>query len=574
MKRLSFILILLYLFSLPLFAQYNEKQILTQQASQYQLQRQYDRAETIYLEILDKYPNDLGTLLQLMQMFLNTDNAPKGNALLEKYQRVYAQSTYMEFKIQLLLLEAKEKLAKEESYRYLQLYGDAAHKYRLIAGFFERRRFYEGALEFYQAARARFGGELYSLEMANAALNIHRFPEALTEYLNYLSGSGGVNYYVKNQVLSIIQNDESLLPILRAKADSGPNDIYKELYASALVEAKRYKEAFEIYKELPLSYMRSFAFEQNKSGNYSLALQAFDFLAQKTEQELQKLDYGYIICQIYFEMAEYEVCADKLNQLLSHPYWEQKPNNKRSTLYLQLRRLKADNDMALGVSIAELIAWLNDTLKYAGKANDIQEIKLAIAKISLLDQRYTEAQNALSGITLGHYQKDKDYYLYLLKFFQNQIAEADSLMHRYLLMHPDSDNANDIINLNMIAVNLSDKQLASFTESLRRLMLYDRGGLASLKSLFAETKDEEILIMAVEWAMHLGDLQSAQTLLAHNFEDELLKDYARLLSLAFAPDKDERKAQAREYLKKKPNSIFSPKFRQMLLEPVSSQPTL
>ncbi len=84
---------------MPLLAQYDERQILVQEANQHLIRRQYDQAEAVFLQILEKYPNDLNSILQLMQIYLNLSSADKAEALLDKYQRTLSQEVYNEQRI-------------------------------------------------------------------------------------------------------------------------------------------------------------------------------------------------------------------------------------------------------------------------------------------------------------------------------------------------------------------------------------------------------------------------------------------------------------------------------------------
>jgi len=102
-------------------------------------------------------------------------------------------------------------------------------------------------------------------------------------------------------------------------------------------------------------------------------------------------------------------------------------------------------------------------------------------------------------------------------------------------------------------------------------LLYKTAGIDSLKTLYDETEDEELLLLAIEWAIGLGDYQKATLLLEHNFEDQLASDYAQFLSLALIANREQELDLAKEFLKAKPNSIFSPRFRQVISRQAASQ---
>ncbi len=229
-----------------------------------------------------------------------------------------------------------------------------------------------------------------------------------------------------------------------------------------------------------------------------------------------------------------------------------------------LRKLKAENDTALGVDFSEIVTWLQESKRYVGRARDNQELDLAIAKISILNEDYANGEKALARITMPDFKEDGDYLKFLLQFYQNNVEQADELMHGFLIAHPESEYANDIIYLNMLAINMNDSQSESFGASIRKLQLYKEEGITELRELFEQTGDEELLILAIEWALRMGLSETAPELLEHEFEDELASDYAQYFRLVLISDREEEKDFARDYLKLRPNSIFSPRFRQSL----------
>lgn len=564
MKKYNLITLLLLLFFGALSAQYNEKQILTQQASQFMVTRQYDRAEEIYLEILDKFPNDVNTVLQLMQLYLNIGNKDKAEQHLNFYQRYLADNQQMELRMQLLLMQGKAQEAERIVAGYLELYGQHSSRHRLIASYYERYRYYEEAIDIYQAARAQFGGDLFALEIGNAAMKIQRFHQATDEYLNYIAASTGVNYFIKSQIASMLKRDESIIERVKQASEKRNSEVITELYGASLIELERYDEALEIYKGLNPSFMRNFAQQQRKLRNYNIAIQAYQFLADIAEKPIQRLTYDFDIATIYHEDTLYDSCDQKLTKLLADDFWAISASNTRTGLYFMLRKLKAENDTALGVDFSEIVTWLQESKSFVGRARDNQELDLAIAKISILNEDYANGEKALARITMPDFKEDGDYLKFLLQFYQNNVEQADELMHGFLIAHPESEYANDIIYLNMLAINMNDSQSESFGASVRKLQLYKEEGITELRELFEQTGDEELLILAIEWALRMGLSETASELLEHEFEDELASDYAQYFRLVLISDREEEKDFARDYLKLRPNSIFSPRFRQSL----------
>ncbi|MCB5252766.1 MAG: tetratricopeptide repeat protein, partial [Candidatus Cloacimonetes bacterium] len=223
--RQALLTILLLLLLLPLMAQYDERQILVQQANQHLIRREYQQAETVYLQILEKYPDDLNSILQLMQIYFNLSASDKAEALLTKYQRTLDANIYTEQRIQLFILQGKLPQAYQMAEAYLQLNAQNQNKYRLLASYFERRRHYEYSVQVYEKARAELDETLFMMELANANMQLQRYPAALREYLAYMANSTNVNMFVKNQIKSIVEQDSSLIAMIRSAAKDSESDI-------------------------------------------------------------------------------------------------------------------------------------------------------------------------------------------------------------------------------------------------------------------------------------------------------------------------------------------------------------
>ncbi|MDD2422781.1 MAG: hypothetical protein PHT37_01335 [Candidatus Cloacimonetes bacterium] len=563
--------LLLMLLLLPLLAQYDERQILVQEANQHLVRREYSQAETVFLQILEKYPDDLNSILQLMQIYLNLSASDKAEALLNKYQRTLNQQVYTEQRIQLYILQGQLAQAYQMSEAYLQLGPPNQNKYRLIASYFERRAHFEYSIQIYQKARTEIDANLFMLEIANASMQLQRYPEALKEYLSFMSNSQNVNLFVKNQIKSIVEQDSSLIALIRQAAKNSESDIILELLASSLLAVKQDSQAMEIYKRLPATYMRGFAKDQLKLQNYVLARAATRHLAETSSQPLQRLGFQFEIAQIFYQEALYDSCATVLDELLDDPFWKVSLMNKRNNLNVSILRLKADNDLARGVNLVQVRQLLQDTKQYSTQALVNQELDLDLARLSILSFDYRGAEAALQRVQVPQLLEKRDYLYFLSAFMQIQSTHADSLMHEYMLKHPGGDFANDIIYLNMLSIGLDDAQKGSFAQSIRELQLFKKAGIDSLKILFDATGDEELLLLAIEWAIGLNDNQRAAKLLEHVFTDALAAEYAQYLGLALISDRKAEIDLAKEFLKSKPNSIFSPRFRQVISRQAMSQ---
>ncbi|MCB5269712.1 MAG: tetratricopeptide repeat protein [Candidatus Cloacimonetes bacterium] len=573
MKKI-FLCVLALAMVLSLFSQYDEKQILSQQANQMMVQRQYNQAETIFLQILEKYPNDLNTILQLMQIYLNLNNGEKAENLLNQYQRMLPQTTYSEQRIQLLLMQGKMDEARAETDAYLSLHTTDASKYRLIANYYERRNFYDLAIELYERARAKIDRNLFSLEIANAAMQAQNPPKALREYLLYMSSASNVNHYVKNQIKTIVLADSTLISEIATASQNYNTPIMNELYANALVSIRDYPRALEIYKSLPETYLRDFALEQMRLKNYDVALPAYRHLGNANPQPFQRLSYHFEVARMFYEQAEYDSCSLVLQNMLRDPYWKQSPANQRNRLHVQIRKLIAETSLARGEDINTVKSLMEEARSFTAQLIERDELDLDLAKLHVISGEYQIAEAKLNSISQAPLIAKRDYLRFLSRFLQNDTAAADSLMNEYMLKHPGDENANDIIYLNMLSINMQPEQQKSFASAITLLQQMRPEGIDSLQVVFSSNQDEELLLLAVEWAIGFGDFERARNILEHEFQDALAAEYASYLRLALMADAQEELELARNFLKSKPNSIFSPGFRQVIARVANSRISL
>lgn len=563
MRKYACLIITLIMLSL-LWGQYDERQILVQQANQLMVQRQYDRAEEVFLQIIAQYPDDINSILQLTQLYLSLSQEVKVEEMLQTHQRHIPENAYTELRIQLLILQGKHEQANSLADSYLEIYGSNRSKYNLIASYFSGRGDNESAIRIFEAARRVHGDDIFAVEIASAAMKCGLYEKALREYLNHSANAQNTNLFIRNQVSEIVREDSTLINVVRNFANTHDNFVIKEIYALALMTIKNYEEALETYKQMPLTYLRNFAAEQLKLGNLDITLKAYRFLGQNAEQPAQRLYYGYEVANIFFQSAQYDSTENIINELLQDPSWNKPKQAGKSSLLVKLRRLKAENDLALGVELNRVRQWIEQTKDYSVYHDEIQELDVDLARFAILDEDFETAKSTLKRIVVQDYLAERHYLEFLLALMQGEKAEADSLMHEYVLKHPDSEYTNDIIYLNMLSINMSDIQLQNFSKAIRMLQLFKLEGIQILVDLFEQNDDEELLMLAIEWSLALGDITQAEVLLAHDFKDELARDYALMLSLFLIQERETEIQLAQEFLKNKPNSIFSPRFRQII----------
>ncbi|NLW18644.1 MAG: tetratricopeptide repeat protein [Candidatus Cloacimonetes bacterium] len=563
MKKL-FIPLLLLLLAIPLLAQYNERDILSQQAYQHLGQRQFAEAEKLFLEVLEKFPDDTNSVLQLFNIYFQTAQTDKADDLLRQHRRILPVNQASEQEILLRVMQGRPDEAWQLGQAYLQRSGYAENTYRLLASYFERRGFYDRVLQLYEEARSKRGNpDLFRLEMANAALNYRRFDLALHEYLTFLEKNPGNLFFVNNQCKTILTEDPGSIEAIRIFAQNSPNPIIRELYANALVSQKQDAEALEVFKTLPQDRLLNFADQQYKAFNDEVALASFAWLQQITDDVVDRNDYRLRQAYIHFRNGRHVETDSLLQEVVADSLMLDRKNYQRKGINLSARRLLADNLLALQLETTEAAHWYGEARRFCTTAYDLQNIDLALVRLMMIDEDYDSALSKLAGISESKHLETRDYLLFSVELLRGNIDEADSLMNDYVIHYPGGIYVNDAIYQMMFSLGLQGEALQNFHKAIRQMMLSDPAAVETLVEVFEDSQDEEILSLAIEWAILLAKNDRALQLLEREWEDSLSAEYASYLKLTLS-EGDGAQRLARDFLKENPNSIFSPKFRQDL----------
>lgn len=563
----------LLLVSNPAWGQYNEREILTQQAYAQLGARQFAEAEKIFLQILEKYPNDTNSVLQLMNVYFQTSQLDKAEELLKRYRRSLPENQGTEQEIQLLIMRGKPEQAWNLSQAYLQRQNYGEGNYRLLASFFERRGFFEQVLRLYRDARKQLGKpDLFRLEMANSALNFRQFDVAVSEYLIWLEQNPPNLYFVNNQCKTIIKEDPSMLRVIGNHVRGRDSEVLRELYANILVSQQEYLQALEIYKQLPLDKLIRFANEQFTAQNDRIALPAFEYLASLDGDAFDRNEYKLRQAQIQFRNGNYGSSAQILLQISADPQMHERQNLFRKGVNLATRKLLAETALATAKDIPAALDWYGEARQFCNNNYDLQDVDLAVVRLLIIQQDYDRARQKLLQVREPRHGETRDYLLFTLELMRGNTELADSLMNDYLIAHPAGAFANDAIYQMMLVLGLQETDRESFFGANRLMMLRDPAAIDSLQSVFLRNGDEELLILASEWAILLARQDKAKTLLEHEWQDEVCAEYAALLKLVLTTDGESEQLMARDFLKNNPDSIFAPKFRQSLSRMNYSRP--
>ncbi len=566
MKRRFLILLIVFgSLSAALFAQYDQKQILLQQAQSFFGIRQYANAETLYLQVLDLAPNEQVAILQLINIAYATGDVDKAEAVLNKYGAYLPELTLLDQQIQILIYRGRAEEAWEKTQQIIAIQPRDQNRYRTIASYFERRGFFEYVKQLYELGRTNFNDpKLFTLEYANSALNAQRYELALRQYLIWLELNPSNLYYINNQCKSILEADSSLIDIIEEAASDSPNTVLKELLAGILVQQKSYTQALEVYKGLPRDKLINFANQQFSSRQDEAAFLAFEWLETSEADLFRKNQYVFNRAAIAFRNLQYSL-SDSLAMIVIQDSLLNLPQNRwRSAIGYSARKLKSELSLIFNHDPQDAIQWLKEAREYTRNASDISEIQVKTAGLMILNDELDEASSILLQVNDTNFKELKDHYFLLIALFKDDLELADSLMNEQIIHRPEGKYTNDAIYLMMHLLNLSEEAKAQFMASYRAYLLKDMAAIDMLSEIFAEDEEEELMILALQWALEFDQKEKALEILNHDWQDPIAKEYSALLALLIENSSSEQQKQAREFLKQYPNSVFSPEFRSVL----------
>jgi len=566
MKHRLILFFILFLTVSTALAQYDERAIMTQQAQMLVMQRQYTEAEQVWLLFLQKYPDDINAVSQLFQLYLLISKPDKAEKLLSDYRTILPNNLWLEYDLQLDIHQAKIKEAWNKAQAYLQLYSKDENKYRLVAGYFDRKGFFEQSIRIYEQARLALNRiDLFGMEIGNAAFSSQLYDKAMTEYIRFLENQPGNIYFVSNQLKNILIENPDLITQLKNISKASSSLEVKEVYAISLSRVGRLKQALAEYEQLPAEKLLAFANEQFTAGNDSLAILAFNSLRNR---QIDLTSLGEILLKTsesHIRLRQFAQAESILALIVNPSDRKINPQFERRRFPFQAYMMLADLAQWQNKEVNDIIGLLNEARKLAVNSDDGTEVDYRLIEIYYSMEQYDRAGELLAKQNRIRQLDRKLYYSYLIAAAKAETAAADSLLNELILSNAASRYVNDLLTMNIMLMNLSPDAQKNFMRAFRnRISHKDSLAIQIVYDLSVSAKDEELRALAADWAVASGFRVWAESILNYDWQDELLKEYASLQRTKLQTQTATSESMAQDFLKSNPNSVFSPGFRQML----------
>ncbi|MCF7911220.1 MAG: tetratricopeptide repeat protein [Candidatus Cloacimonetes bacterium] len=548
---------------------YDEKEIMKKQAERYSARQKYEQANTIYRELMEKYPDDWEIVEDLLTNLMRVSNFEETAEILELKKDALPQYNYLKLKIPLLIRDGETKEAFRLGDQYLKEFKNNVNAYLEMSQIYSGSRQYEKAAQVLEDARKVTKDDyLFTLELARAYQNQSQNQQAAAEYLKHLERNKNYLHYVMNNLKGILNRDSTVIKTIKQVRENTDNKEVQEAYALCLAYLKNYQEALIEYQQLDEIKLLNFAEELNKTGNYDVALQAYQQYELRVDDPDLKAEVQIAKAEIYLQQHKYDLAENELmlvynnEKLLSGKYRYRTQAAKVSRLLL------ADLCIRLDRSPKMVIKYLTEAAQYA--LNDMQRKEIEFA---VIDYRLKTGDLDTAGAQLAELLTDEEpgtdiykqsiYYTWQIALMQ-QDALADSLLGELILSLPDSKLTTQALYLTQIISSLPEEYHPQLFEAWRLHGLYkNQAALAILTDIYELSGDDEIQLLAAEWQQ---DIDSSLSLIwwQKDFENELLKEYADLQILQQTTPDSLRQEFITDFLKENPQSIFAPRFRNEL----------
>jgi tetratricopeptide (TPR) repeat protein len=548
---------------------YNEKEIMKKQAERLTTRRDYEKANQIYRELMEKYPEDWEIVQDLITNLTRVSRFEAAGKLLEEKKEIFPQQNYLRLKIPLLIRDGDTRTAFKLSDEYLQNNKTNVNIYLELSRLFSGSREYEKAGEILEEARKLTDDKyLFTLDLARVYQSQEESHKAAREYLKHLERNKNYLHYVMNNLKGILHRDASVINTIKKVRELSDNQEIIEVYALSLAYIEDYDAALQQYRNLDSIKLLNFAEELKKMSNYEIALRGFDQYENDVKEPDLKAEARISKAEIYLELDEYEEAEAELwqvyntEELHTGKYRYRSQSAKQSRLLLSELAIRQDNPSEI------VIKYLQEAAQYTLNAMEKKEIEFSVIDYRIKTGELDEAGAQLSELMVSEspgtsIYKQSIYYTWQIALMQKD-TRADSLLGELILNLPDSPLTTQALYLTQITASLPSEHHDRLFEAWRLKGLFKtERAVEILSEIFEISGNDEIKLLAAEWQKE-NNLASSLIWWQKDYESDLLTEYAHLQIMENSVSDSTRQELITDFLKENPQSIFAPRFRNEL----------
>ncbi len=568
-SRVLKVLILIVIFTCSLYA-FDKREVLLKQANRLVTRRQYEKAINIYESLLEDYPDDHVIVERLIVNLLRISKIEKAEKILEDKKNILSGIEYVRLKTSILLLKGEIKQAYKFCKNFLNENSRRMNYYKILANIFEQYRQYEYAIEILkQARKIANDNHLHTKELAFNYQNLKDYQNAIIEYLKLLERQKSYYNFVLNRLKKILQEDKAYITTIEKSVRKSKHKKIQEIYALCLAEIGEYEKALKEYETLDTSKLKDFGDRLVSNGNLDIAISAYETYIGKIREPYLISDVKIKLAGIYITHGQLDKAKEVLFQVYEDSSIKGKKYRHKTRANRFCRELLAEVLLKQNAPNKEVLKYLDEAKTYAFNRKEKNVIEFKIIHFQIMNEQYSQSKEKLSKI-LKKEDASSDiyklgyYYSFLLALMQNDPA-ADSLLGELLINLPENYITNDALFLSVLGSGLDGNTREDFLSAYRKRLLFkDEKAIEILMGIYNGSQNEEMLILAGEWAIESNKKDQAISIFSHEYSNELLAEYALLQKTRITQDEIEKAKLSTDFLKLNPQSVFSPEFRKLL----------
>ncbi len=534
MKYKLILLIVLFLSLLSAQENLNNKFMLAQN---YAMTGDYEKAKTIYLELVQKQPWNNQFLQELNKTYLQLKEYDSSINLLDNRIKLNPNDiTFYGMLGTTYYTMGKSGKAFEVWDNALMINPGNAASYRVMANYALENRAFDKAIEILETGKSATNNPtVFTYELANLYSLTMKYSDATSEYLEIIKNQPDQLPVVKNRISIYINNhgafDESI-NLIRKEAEADPSAL--DLLGFVYMQNDNYDEAFKVIKKIDEtnssggSVLYNFAQGAFREKKYEICSKAFELFFERYPDSpllpTAKLSYVQSLSE--------KVSLDAMNDETA---WM--PIKAVDTLgaYRFEPVLSAYDDLiayynnpdvisAATYGKAKILADKYNNLPDAKKllnvvissyplSNGAVNARILMGELEIIDGNILEAEKYFDQAIKVRSNKDqKNYSLYMkarIKFWQNNFDEALSELD-VITNDLSDDNANDALELISI-INLFRNDSLNLAEYANADLLIFRKQFSAAESILKVLASNDKLFLLNDLAVFkLAQIKVAQ----------------------------------------------------------------
>ncbi|MEA3475006.1 MAG: hypothetical protein U9R23_00955 [Candidatus Cloacimonadota bacterium] len=469
-NKIAFVLFLLTFVTIFSLYSYQDKDIIRirlKQAGNFEKQKKFLLAETMYKELLTQFPHNKEVIQKLSSLYLSQKEFETLQRLLNNETNYLSPEFISLTQIEMYIKMNELSDAKNEIERLIGQNKENYILYNKIALIYSRNSHFNEALELYKSARKLSKNpKLYTTEMAMLYQYQMDFQMAIEEYINMLDKRS--YNFVKYRLEKLGISNAEVIKALNKKVNNSKNNLVKSLLAEFLLRNNDYEQAFEIFKDLGTDDLLRFAEYCEKHGLFTLCIRIYKTILTNTSNIRLQLTIYDRIGDLYSKIHEYDSAYNAYTQI-TKMYKNIKGNISQDILMNAFTNL-AKLEFSENNDTEKAQKYILQAKKIAIKPEDKLDLSILLADCYLCNNYYKKAieiynnilnnQNYHSSITsLAKYK------LFLVYIYTKEYSKSDSVLQDYVLHNEKDTYLNDMVSLNKLIQLAKDK--FSYSDSLK-----------------------------------------------------------------------------------------------------------